>query len=93
MKEHDCLYGCKCSHAILMNGFLAVVLISAAVGATRFFIPSHPLSWAGSYEALAHLWVGGLIGAALATKEKTYWVPVVVLSAVELLAAFLGRLR
>jgi hypothetical protein len=72
--------------------FFAIVLVSAAVGATRFFILSHPLSWAGSYEALAHLWVGGLIGAALATKEHAYWFPVAVLSAVELLAAFLGRL-
>lgn len=37
---------------------IVFALFAYAIGVGRFFIPGHELSWAGSYEALAHLWVG-----------------------------------
>jgi hypothetical protein len=30
----------------------------------RFLIPGHDLSWAGTYEAVAHIWVGVLLTVA-----------------------------
>lgn len=59
----------------------------------RFTIPpsGHPLSLAGSYEALAHLLVGGLVGAWLATKDKSYLWLAVGLSFVEIVAFLSSR--
>ena len=68
------------------NKLVLLVLICIMFSVARFFIPTHPLSPHGSYEAFAHLFVGGLIGAWLATKEKLYLILTVLLSAVELTA-------
>lgn len=38
-----------------------IVIISAIIGTIRFLIPGHELSWVGTYEAFAHIWVGMLI--------------------------------
>lgn len=65
---------------------LVLLVISLGVGIGRFFIPKHGLSLPGTYEAFAHLFVGGLIGVWLATKNKTYLYLVLSLSAVELFA-------
>ena len=46
-----------------------IVLLFIAVGIGRFFIPGHALSWAGTYEAMAHIWVGVLC-AILCQKDK-----------------------
>ncbi len=64
-------------------GFLALIMAGI-----RFFIPTHPLSPSGSYEAVAHLFVGGLIGAFLASKQKGYLAIAGLLSLVELVAFF-----
>lgn len=48
-----------------MMRIVFLVVCAAALGVGRFFVPSHELSLAGSYEAVAHLFVGGLIGAWL----------------------------
>lgn len=44
---------------------VALAFLSVVVGAVRFFIPGHDLSWPGTYEALAHIWVGVLSALAL----------------------------
>ncbi len=65
---------------------LIVVALAFAVG--RFFIPTHQISPAGSYEAFSHLFVGGLAGAWLATRNGLCAALAVALSVVELLAFF-----
>jgi len=42
-----------------------LILCAIAIGVGRFFVSTHALSLSGTYEALAHLFVGGLIGAWL----------------------------
>jgi hypothetical protein len=68
-----------------------IALIALAVGIVRPFLTSHPLSAQGSYEAFAHLFVGGLIGAWLVTRARLYLGLVIVLSIVELVSALLKR--
>jgi hypothetical protein len=41
--------------------YAAIFVGSFSVGASRFLVPTHGLSFAGSYEAFAHIWVGILI--------------------------------
>jgi hypothetical protein len=43
-----------------------IVVLALAIGCVRPFIPTQPLSWSGAYQALSHLVVGGLLGAAIA---------------------------
>lgn len=38
-----------------------IVLLSLVTGVLRFAIPGHGLSWPGTYEAFAHIWVGALL--------------------------------
>jgi cyanate permease len=71
----------------LKHGLIA--LTALVVGIARPFLTSHPLSADGSYEAFAHLFVGGLIGAWLMTRERLYLLLVVGLSIVELASALL----
>ncbi len=68
----------------------AYVLILLVLGfsAARFFMPSHPVSPHGTYEAFAHLLVGGLIGAWLVTMQKLYGFLALVFSLVEVAAFF-----
>ena len=54
----------------------------------RFFMPTHALSLPGTYEAFAHLFLGGLIGAWAVSKDKFYLFLVIALSVVELVAFF-----
>lgn len=68
-----------------------IALAALAVGIIRPFLTSHPLSAEGSYEAFAHLFVGGLIGAWLVTRERLYLRLVVGLSIVELASALFKR--
>jgi hypothetical protein len=64
--------------------FLGLFCLLFAV--TRFLIPTHPLSTHGTYEAFAHLFVGGLIGAWMASRRKVYLGLAVVMAVVELVA-------
>jgi len=43
-----------------MNYLVVFLSVLAALG--RFFVPGHGLSWAGTYEAFAHIIVGFLFG-------------------------------
>jgi hypothetical protein len=38
-----------------------IIVTALVVVAGRFTIPGHGLSYAGTYEALAHIWVGAMI--------------------------------
>lgn len=62
----------------------ACILIAIA----RLFVPHVNPSPAGTYEALAHVFCGILIGAALAKKEAFYWWALAAVSLVEV-AAFI----
>lgn len=67
---------------------IVLLMIALVFGVLRFSIPSHQLSLPGTYEAFAHLFLGGLIGAWLVSKEKVYLLVVLALTAVELVAFF-----
>ncbi len=69
-----------------MNFVLAVIVVALSI--VRFMIPSHPLSGPGSYEAVAHLVVGFLIGAYVAGRDRRYLWAALALSAVEVVAFF-----
>lgn len=68
-----------------------ILMAALAIGLVRPFLDSHPVSHAGSYEALAHLFVGGLFGAWLATRERIYLSIVLWLSALELICFLLKK--
>lgn len=65
-----------------------LVIAALVIALIRFMIPTHPLTLVGSYEAVAHLFVGGLIGAWLVSRRHLFLVVVVLLSVVELVAFF-----
>lgn len=67
---------------------VVLLIVALLFGVFRFSMPSHQLSLPGTYEAFAHLFLGGLIGAWLVSKEKFYLLVVLALSAVELVAFF-----
>ncbi len=46
------------------------IVVSILVAVGRFFIPGHDLSWAGTYEAFAHIWVGMLLAVIIEDKLK-----------------------
>lgn len=67
-----------------------VVVLTVLVGVGRFTIPTrHDIpTWNLSYEALAHILVGMLIGAGLTTRSWSYWWLLIILTGLEV-AAFL----
>lgn len=55
-----------------MNRIALLVLVgSVAVAFGRFTVPGHGLSYAGTYEAFAHMWVGALIVLAFRKDVRT----------------------
>ena len=67
-----------------------IVIGSVLVAAGRFTVPGHGVSWPGSYEAVAHIWVGillclGFVGA----HRKAAWIALVLISIVEVVMAAL----
>lgn len=42
-----------------------ILASTAAIVAGRCFVPGHDLSLAGSYEAIAHIWVGCMLTVGL----------------------------
>jgi uncharacterized membrane protein YdcZ (DUF606 family) len=63
-----------------------VLLVALAFCLARPFAPGHGVSLAGSYEAFAHLFVGGLLGAWVVCRRWWLLYVVGVMSLVELLA-------
>jgi hypothetical protein len=49
---------------------MKVILISILVFTGRMLVPGHDLSWAGTYEAFAHIWVGYLIAMAIYSPNR-----------------------
>ena len=75
-----------------MTWQLIVLLAVASVFAgVRFTIPTRPLSLAGTYQAFAHLFVGGLIGAYTASGEWPLLLLLIGLTGVEVVAFVMGR--
>ena len=70
---------------------LLVVAISAMVYAGRYAVPGHALSYAGTYEAFAHIWVGVLI--ALAFRKELRVVSLVCLAVTTALEAMMFLMR
>lgn len=66
---------------------LLVITAVVLVGIVRPFMPMHAVSWQGSYEAMAHIVVGGLLGAWLANRERWLLMAALAISAVEVLCA------
>jgi hypothetical protein len=72
-----------------MSVFL--VIISIIVGLGRFTIPGHALSYAGSYEAFAHIFVGALL--VLCFQERARWIAVGCLAVITSLEIVMFMLR
>ena len=69
-----------------MNKTTILLVVSLVFGILRFFMPTHALSLPGTYEAFAHLFLGGLAGAWAVSKDKYYLFLVIMLSIVEIFA-------
>lgn len=77
----------------LGKGFLFVFLTWAVV-AGRFFIPTRlNFSYSGTYEALAHIWIGFMIGTAYCLPEHRRAIAalVVVISLLELVLVLIAK--
>jgi len=70
------------------GGVWFAIVLAILFGVLRFFQPTHELSLSGSYQAFAHLYVGGLIGAWLVSKKPFWFIMTIVMIAVELTAFF-----
>jgi hypothetical protein len=79
---------------------LAVSSLLIALG--RFTVPGHELSWAGTYEAFAHIWVGilltlGFYGCRFTSFREFFksiwWQPLVYLFVVTNLETIMFLLR
>jgi hypothetical protein len=68
----------------------AIIAIAVVFGVIRPFLSSHPVSLQGSYEAIAHLFVGGVIGAWLVTRARWLLVIGIGLTVVEVASAVAG---
>ena len=48
------------------------MIVSALVGIGRFLIPGHAVSLPGTYETVAHIWVGAVITVAIMKRERDW---------------------
>jgi len=62
-----------------------ILLVSIFIGIGRFTIPGHEISYNGSYEAFAHIWVGALLVLAF-QKRKAAILALVLLTILEVIA-------
>ena len=65
----------------------AIIAIAIVLGVIRPFLSPHPVSLQGSYEAVAHLFVGGVVGAWLVTRGRWLLVIGIGLTVVEVASA------
>jgi hypothetical protein len=65
----------------------AIIAIAVVLGVIRPFLSPHPVSLQGSYEAIAHLFVGGVFGAWLLTRARWLLVIGIGLTVVEVASA------
>lgn len=72
--------------------WIAVLSLAVAIG--RLFVPGHDLSWAGTYEAFAHIWVGALIVLAWQDRDKRQgWTSLICLLGITLLETVMFMLK
>lgn len=74
-----------------MVGVYATVLVSLVFAGLRFILPSQGLNRKAVFKDLAHLWVGGLFGAAAASGEGWLWRAALFLTFVEVVAFFIKK--
>lgn len=73
----------------LNKALVGLVFLCVVFGLARFFVPTtHDFSFTNVYKAFAHLLFGGLVGAALVSKDALYWFLAGALLVVELVAFF-----
>ena len=72
---------------------VAVIAAAVFVAAVRPFLTMHPASLQGSYEAIAHLLVGGVLGAWIVARQRWLLLTAIGLSVVEIASAAFGLLR
>jgi hypothetical protein len=70
-----------------------VIVAAVLVAAMRPFMPLHSASLHGSYEAMAHIFVGGLFGAWLVNRQRWLLMAALAISAVELICAVSSAFR
>jgi hypothetical protein len=63
------------------------MIVAVVIAAIRPFMPPHAVSWPGSYEAIAHVVVGSLIGAWLVNRQRWLLWTVLPIGAVEVVCA------
>lgn len=68
-----------------------IILVSLLVGILRFAVPGHDLSWPGTYEAFAHIWVGALLVFCFDKSKRT--IAISSLSVITVLEAVMFVLR
>jgi hypothetical protein len=69
-----------------------LILVTALiVAAGRFTIPGHGLSYAGTYEALAHIWVGAMIVLAFDERYRAMAIAALLATTVLETVMFLRR--
>lgn len=66
-----------------------LIIISVLFGLGRFFIPGHDASWAGTYEAFAHIWVGVLLVFCFSKVKEVRWVSILSLTIITILEAIM----
>ena len=60
---------------------IALFILSLLTCLGRFIVPGHHLSWDGTYEAFAHIWVGFLLAVAILKpnhREFAVWLLVII---------------
>jgi hypothetical protein len=64
-----------------------LIIISVLFGLGRFFIQGHDVSWPGTYEAFAHIWVGILLVFCFSKVKEIRWTSIISLTIITVLEA------
>ena len=70
----------------------AIIAVAIVLAVIRPFLSPHPVSLQGSYEAMAHLFVGGVVGAWLVTRARWLLLVGIGLTIVEVASAVASSL-
>lgn len=75
-----------------MNAYYIILAVSVVFGVARFIVPVEGKIIKGDiYKDMAHLWVGGLIGAAIASQDKAIAGLAIALTMLEVVAFLIRR--
>lgn len=72
---------------------IVISLVTVGISIARFFLPSNGFQKEDIFKDIAHLYVGGMYGAWMATGERHYRNLALVLTAVETIAFFAGKVH